>query len=97
MRDVQVSAVANGWIVTVGCQKFVYDEVAKLAADFQSYLTDPEGTEKRIMATAVNAKHTMNAPNVIPERGYVGGQGGCADVLCEPTQSYVYDVAQTRR
>ena len=64
MRPISVNAVANGWVVTVGCQTFVYDDVAKLAADFQSYLTNPEETEKRIMASAVNARWTMG--NAVP-------------------------------
>ena len=87
MRDVCVSAVANGWIVTVGCQRFVYDEVAKLVADFQSYLTDPDGTEKRIMATAINAKHTMGAPTLT-----VGGtyrlNGSSSDSIAETRTPY---------
>lgn len=96
MRDIGVSAVANGWIVTVGCQRFVYDEVAKLVADFQSYLTDPEGTEKRIMAAAVNAKHTVGVGNPAPPRGYVGGQDAANIPCCESSASTFYPESALR-
>jgi hypothetical protein len=81
IRNILVKAVANGWIVEVGCQTFVYDNMAKLTLDFQSYLMDPHGTEKRIMESAVNAKHTMQneptpccpqeyATNAVPTADY---------------------------
>jgi hypothetical protein len=54
MRDITVKAVANGWVVTVGCQTFAYTSVAELATDFISYLQNPTETEKRILAKAYN-------------------------------------------
>lgn len=54
-RPVQISAVLNGWIVTVGCQTVVYQDRAHLVSDLDQYLRDPEGTEARFLKTAVNS------------------------------------------
>jgi hypothetical protein len=62
MRDVQITAVANGWVVQVGCQRFVYNDRSALIVDLSDYMTDPIATEKRIMEKAVNAKYTMRTP-----------------------------------
>lgn len=59
-RNVSITAVANGWSVRVGCQTFVYETRGGLMRDLGDYLSDPEGTEKRMLASAQNIKHTMD-------------------------------------
>jgi hypothetical protein len=81
MREVVISAVANGWIVTVGCQRFVYDDKDKLSGDLRDYLADPVATEERIMKTAQNARFTMGAiPGNPNPTGIMLTGGGCNTV-----------------
>ena len=63
-RPIAITAVLNGWIVTVGCQTVVYQERDHLTRDLDSYLRDPDATEARILKGAVNAAHTMGGGDV---------------------------------
>ena len=65
-RPINIRAVANGWVVQCGCQELVYTGAAALMADLFVYLTDPDGTEKRVLATAINVRHTMDPPAAPP-------------------------------
>lgn len=56
MRDIQITAVLNGWIVRVGCQTVVFDKVSVLIAWMTSYLMEPVKTEKEFLAQAINLK-----------------------------------------
>ena len=58
IRDINISAVLNGWVVKVGCQTLVFDEITKLVLSLSDYLRNPEETEKRFLTNSVNAKHT---------------------------------------
>lgn len=57
IRNIEIRAVLNGFIVQVGCQTVVFDNIAQLQAALYSYLTDPEGTEKKWTKLAINAKY----------------------------------------
>lgn len=58
-RPISITAVLNGWIVTVGCQTVVYQDRNQLTSDLDAYLKDPDATEARVLRTAVNQTHTL--------------------------------------
>lgn len=70
IRDIRIEAVLNGFIVAAGCQRLAYTSVGELIADLESYLREPEATEKRILKDkGINRKHTMveqTAPEARP-------------------------------
>ena len=49
MRDVTITKVMNGYIAKVGCQTLVYETQGALLGALGEYLSDPEGTEKRMI------------------------------------------------
>ncbi len=61
-RPITIHAVLNGWVVSVGCQTVVYQDRDQLVRDVDSYLKDPDGTEKRFLASSINRAHTNNGP-----------------------------------
>lgn len=61
VRPIQITAVLNGWIVTVGCQTLVYRELRDLTRDLADYLERPDETEQHILETAINRAHTYGA------------------------------------
>ena len=61
-RPISIEAVANGFIVSVGCQRLVYPDPASLTADLHAYLTDPDATEAAVRLKCRNLKHTLNEP-----------------------------------
>lgn len=69
IRDIRITAVANGFIVNVGCQAIVFTGISlracssELCLELDSYLTDPEGTEARWRKDkCFNLNHTLNEP-----------------------------------
>lgn len=58
-RPVKISFALNGFVAEVGCQTLVYNDLTQLLGDLKSYLQDPEATEKRFRATALNTKVTL--------------------------------------
>lgn len=66
LRDVTIHAVANGYVVTVGCQTFVFQDRVVMLHEIGAYLTDPEGTEKRYREHEPNMKHTDGGGPVTP-------------------------------
>lgn len=58
-RDITIHAVMNGFVVQVGCQTLVYDNVGALVSDLQMYLVDPVKTEKWIRERSCNTKWTL--------------------------------------
>jgi len=63
-RNVQISAVLNGWVVQCGCQTLVFSDRNDLLNELNAYLKDPTGTEARFLKTSVNAAITMGAPPI---------------------------------
>ena len=51
----KIKPVLNGWIVEVGCKTVVFNKLAVLLGELESYLKDPDTTEKRYQSEAVNA------------------------------------------
>lgn len=63
-RPIAITAVLNGWIVTVGCQTLVYSDRSLLVDELSAYLRDPDATADRLLKSAVNVKHTMGGEPV---------------------------------
>ena len=78
-RPISITAVANGFMVQVGCQMFVYETVAGLLYNLKDYLSDPEATEKRMRGSAINMKHTLGTITHDPTRSL------SLDINPEPT------------
>lgn len=56
MKDtkIEIEMVLNGWIVTCGCQRVVFDNREELIKALRDFWNDPEGTKKRFVKTACN-------------------------------------------
>ena len=66
LRDVKIVSVLNGWIVTVGCQRVVFNDMESMLGEIRKYLKDPCSAEKSYR-NAVNAKHTFEATEATEE------------------------------
>ena len=66
-REIYIRAVANGWIVKVGCEQFVYEAERywNLTDDLRKYLKDPEVEEKKFL-------EEQGAGGVFPEAALPG-------------------------
>ena len=53
-RELRIIPVLNGWIVDVGCQRVVFTDREVMAREMMEYYRNPDETEKRYMANAVN-------------------------------------------
>ncbi|MFH1585235.1 MAG: hypothetical protein ABIB79_00525, partial [archaeon] len=49
-----ISPVLNGWIVTVGCSKVVFDQKTIMLGELSKYIDNPDEVEKKYMEKAVN-------------------------------------------
>ena len=68
MRNITISPVLNGFVVTVGCQQLAYTSVDKLTLDLAAYLRDPGATQKRFLKEeAINRKYTLGLPDEMQE------------------------------
>lgn len=59
IRDVKISAVLNGWVVRVGCQTLVFEDLEVMLKEVGAYLTDPDGIQEAYRENAVNAKYVF--------------------------------------
>ena len=66
MRPIKIDPVLNGWLVNVGCQRVVFDDLGKMLAALKSYAQHPNRTERRFLAEAHN--DTAACPEVQPGR-----------------------------
>jgi hypothetical protein len=57
-RNISITAVMNGFICQVGCQRVVFRSGSELLVALDAYLRDPEGTEKEF-SQHPNARHTL--------------------------------------
>ena len=89
MRAVNIGAVMNGFIVTVGCQTLVFTTREELLRELNAYLENPEQTEKRYWErypasrlTQVTEAVRGNFPDAVPQAGtplgYSGESAGCS-------------------
>ena len=61
IRPIAITAVLNGYIVSVGCQQVVFNNTETLITELRVYLADPEDTEKRYNDLP-NARHVQASP-----------------------------------
>ena len=78
IRPITITAVMNGFVVTVGCQTVVFNDVQTLCGQLANYLTHPEQTEQQF-SMHPNAKHTMNNGPATPV--YIGSAGASHNVV----------------
>lgn len=84
-RQINIVAVLNGFVVTVGCQTVVFSTVEALVSALRDYYNEPENTEKRFTSSEFS-KHvyssgdvmpaTHDAPPTMPGGDYTSGTNG---------------------
>lgn len=57
-REVLITPVLNGWIVTIGCSKVVFDELDTMAGELIRYYESPVKVEKEYVIKAKNKLST---------------------------------------
>jgi hypothetical protein len=74
-RAVQIHPANGGYVVTVGCQTFVYgaDEVTELTVDLTSYLLQPEAVEKEWRENQPNEPGEIAVPTPYATNGGYSG------------------------
>lgn len=65
VREIHITPVLNGFIVSVGCQRVVFNTPEQLADNVRDYFKNPEATEKKFVGSAVNK--TLDGPQVAGE------------------------------
>lgn len=68
IRPVEIKPTLNGYLVKVGCQHLSFHSRTELIAELSRYLEDPDATEKRYRAEAIN--RTL----ITDEAATLGGQ-----------------------
>jgi hypothetical protein len=66
IRDVEIHAVVNGFIVKVGCQRLAFNDLDYMLQELKLYILQPEATEKRYMNESINSAG-MASPDGIAE------------------------------
>ena len=54
METIIISPVSNGWIINVGCMKFVSENKEKMFKELSKYIDDPKTMEKEYRKNSVN-------------------------------------------
>jgi hypothetical protein len=54
IRNIEITAVLNGFIVKVGCQTLIFQSPDALATELLHYLIDPDRTEDYYLEHSVN-------------------------------------------
>jgi hypothetical protein len=68
MREVKISPVLNGWIVTVGCQQVVFQDREVMIGEVDRYIGDPDKVEKEYMTKAKNKVNSEPEPDMEPKQ-----------------------------
>lgn len=63
LKDITITSVLNGWIVRVGCQTVVFNDMARMLKDIEAYLNNPVEAEKSYQSNSVNAGKVGNVVN----------------------------------
>lgn len=81
--QIKIFTVLNGWVIQAGCQLLVYTDRDTLMKDFADFTNDPERTERRLLASAINRKVTFGdvptaneATQAPPPQVWAGGDAG---------------------
>lgn len=59
IRSFHIEPVLNGYIVTIGCQKVVFESIAGLMRATERYLSEPAKVEEEFWSTSLNSKHLV--------------------------------------
>jgi len=59
MHKITIEGVLNGWIVKVGCQTVVFDEMDAMLDEIEAYINHPEEVEKKYMDNRKNHSSPM--------------------------------------
>lgn len=62
IRDLKISAVLNGYVVTVGCQTVVFNSRPDMLKELDRYLDKPEEREAYYRQHAVNSEKCLGMP-----------------------------------
>lgn len=62
LRQITIEAAANGWVVQVGCQRFVFESLSGMLREIERYLTNPEQAEKEAYQRFPNMRFTHPMP-----------------------------------
>lgn len=54
IRNIKITPVLNGFLVTVGCQTVVFEGRAKLIQELHAYLDNPDEMEKKYRESSIN-------------------------------------------
>ena len=66
-RGATISVVANGFIITIGCQTVVAESAESLKKLISAYLDDPSGTEQKLFKNSMEFNRGPDcAPQVTP-------------------------------
>jgi len=80
-RSAKIDVVANGFVVTIGCQTVVAETAQKLKEMIVEYLDDPQAAEKKLLLNSmrdgdvdyVNTSQTPASETVIGQIERFGG------------------------
>ena len=64
MNKIEIETVLNGWIVTVGCQRVVFDNMTMLLDALMDYLDDPKAVEEKWLESSINSEHVRKTISV---------------------------------
>lgn len=67
LLEITIRPVLNGFVVKVGCQTVVFNNLNTLCNELLKYYTDPKGTEKSYRKDAINAELLNSLSPVPPE------------------------------
>ena len=88
MRDITISPVVNGFLVTVGCQRVVFTSLDDLIGELRRYVENPAKVEKEYLGTK-HAQTLMSIPaEPHPQLSgppYQGLAGALGEMLKYPT------------
>ena len=79
IRDIRIKPVLNGFIVDVGCQTVVFDDIDKMILELSKYLREPSEVEFSYLNNALNAGKIKPRPPVLVEGGTVQSGGMVAE------------------
>jgi hypothetical protein len=87
IRDIHIRAVLNGFVVRVGCQEVVFDNIDKLLIELGKYLLDPEVVALDYIHCSLNARHVSDLDGPEGGRWSVRGLRGLREAIQAETRS----------
>lgn len=84
LRKITIKSVLNGFIVKVGCQTLVFDDVNVMLSELGKYLLDPDEVEREYLDNSINSGRLWGAVE-IPEPPALSGLPGILRTCGSPT------------